>query len=85
MCSNLKKTLAGLALLMIWNGAQAEPETMPAPGHDLHYVIALQGDQALVDIRADMLAALPQVIDQQMETALPGDQLAEATVVAAAH
>lgn len=44
-------------------------------GVDLNYIIALQGDLALLDIRAAMLAALPQSLQQEMQRALPATLL----------
>ncbi len=71
MYPTLTKIAAALCLIASAGLAQAE-EASPRPAdRTLHYVIALQGDQALLDIQSAAAAAIPESVNASMEAALP--------------
>lgn len=75
----ITNTLVGLTVLIAAGSAHAAEDTSTATNRALHLSIALQGDQALVDIRSSVVAALPQLMREQMETALPRFVVANGT------
>ena len=71
MRTSVTAFVLGLAALSSMGAAQAEAPSAPTPNRSLHLAIALQGDQALLDIQAAMVESLPAQVRQQMNTALP--------------
>lgn len=76
MRTSIKVIVATLGLMALHGAVAADDQMLNDQGRVLYRSIAVQGDQALLDIRASVVASISQSMNQQMAASLP--QLAEA-------
>lgn len=65
-----KIILVSLGLMAIHGTAAADDQLLRGQDKAMYQSIAMQGDQALLDIRASVVASIPQSVNQQMATSL---------------
>ncbi len=65
-----KMILVSLGLMAIHGTAAADDQMLPGQDKAMYRSIAMQGDQALLDIRASVVAAIPQSVNQQMAASM---------------
>ncbi len=70
MCKAFKIILASLGLMAIHGTAAADDQMPPGLNKAMYRSIAMQGDQALLDIRASVVASIPQSVNQRMAASL---------------
>ncbi len=70
MRTAFKIILASLGLMAIHGTAAADDQMLPGQDNAMYQSIAMQGDQALQNIRASVVASIPQAVNQQMAASL---------------
>ncbi len=68
---SIQAIAAALSMMALQGNAIADDQRVNTPNRALHLSIALQGDQALLDIRTSALGSISNAIEHQMATFLP--------------
>jgi len=67
----IKAIVVSLGLMAVHGTASADDEMSHVQNRALYPSIAVQGNQALLDIRASVVASIPKAMNQQMAASLP--------------